>query len=240
MTEIHIDFRENALLAILKPLAAEAGVRIVDTNLKIGDVHVVNEAHGIHLVFERKTLSDLAASLKDGRYKEQKHRMLSQHTPKHLTYIIEGASPTATPDKYGISKSVFDGVYINTMYRDGIHVLHVQDTTDTAKWVLNVATKVHQNPTKFSSCESDKEYVSACKAKSRRIDNVDQQTCFLLQLCQIPGVSVKLAKTIQERYASMRGLITALTNSPHPSKDLAALPLIGPKKAQVIANFLLI
>jgi ERCC4-type nuclease len=235
MTEIQVDYRESALLKYLQDIATNAETTIQIKECKIGDIHVIGES--VHLVFERKTMSDLAASLKDGRYKEQKHRMLSQYAPKQLTYIIEGATPTSMDDKYGISKPVYDGMFIYTMYRDGIHVVHVPSTQDTAKFIWSVATKVQQNPAKFDS--SNEDYVSSRKAKSRRIDNMTTDTCYIMQLCQIPGVSIKLAKSIQDRYGSLRTLITTLIASADPCKELSSIPLIGTKKAKTIVNYLL-
>lgn len=238
MTEIHVDFRESALITELRSKYPELNDCIQETNLEIGDIHIVHKEHGIHLVFERKTMSDLAASLKDGRYKEQKHRMLSVHNPRNITYLIEGSHILTKESKYGLGPSVYDGMYVYTMYRDGIHVVHVRNVEETAAWIAVVATKVQQNPTKFLWAE--KEYVSSCKAKSRRIDNMTPDNCFIMQLCQIPGVSVKIAKTIKEAFPTMRELITGLASSASPSETLAKLPLIGKKKASVIVSYLLV
>jgi ERCC4-type nuclease len=239
MTEIRVDYRESALIKHLQDITTDADlIKLTECNHEIADIHIVGQ--NVHLVFERKTMSDLAASLKDGRYKEQKHRMLSQFAPKHLTYIIEGATPTSMDDKHGISKTVYDGMCIYTMYRDGIHVVHVPSTADTAKFLWNVATKVQHNPAKFdSNAEEAVDYVSSRKAKSRRIDNMTVETCYIMQLCQVPGVSIKLAKGIQEKYATLRALITALAGSNDPCKELSSIPLIGTKKARTIVEYLL-
>lgn len=235
VVEIHVDYREAALLTELR--RSDHGINVIEKNLELGDIHVVGST--CSLVFERKTMNDLAASLKDGRYKEQKHRMLSQYKPYHITYIIEGGRPITTEDKNGLGRSVYDGMYIYTMYRDGIHVIHVRDTAETAQWIINVATKMTQNPEKFADGDVAKEYVSSCKAKSRRIDNMTPENCYLMQLCQIPGVSIKLAKTIKEAYPSIRELVSFLSNSSDPCGGLAKLPLIGAKKAKVIVSYLL-
>jgi ERCC4-type nuclease len=234
--EIRVDFRESALIAQLQQ--SNNDLNVIEDNLELGDIHVVYD--DIRLIFERKTMSDLAASLKDGRYKEQKHRMLSHHNPRQITYIIEGARPVTIEDKFGLAKTVYDGVYIYTMYRDGIHVIHVRDVAETAAWIINVATKLSQNPAKFvEEGGAVKEYVSSCKAKSRRIDNMTPDNCYLMQLCQIPGISVKIAKTIKETYPTLRGLIENIGNARDPCELLAKLPLIGTKKAKIIVSYLL-
>jgi ERCC4-type nuclease len=232
-TEIHVDYRESALLSHF----ASLGTDVIQNNLELGDIHVTDSDHNITLVFERKTLSDLAASVKDGRYKEQKRRILSHCQSKHVTYIIEGGGLLPQESKHGLSPSVYEGVYINTMYRDGAHVIFVRDSAETAQWILNVATKLRQNPSKFLTEAG--EYVESCKVKSRRCDNITPENCYVMQLCQIPGVSIKIAKTIKEQYKSMKSLLDALSAASNPYDTLSALPLIGAKKAKVIVSYLL-
>ena len=44
-------------------------------NLEIGDIIIKNDNNKTILIFERKSLSDLISSIKDGRYKEQSFRL---------------------------------------------------------------------------------------------------------------------------------------------------------------------
>ena len=78
---ITVDVRERELIRIL---GNDANVKALD----MGDVLVRS---GWEWVFERKTLDDLAASIKDGRYREQKSRLLAHYPPHRITYILEGA-----------------------------------------------------------------------------------------------------------------------------------------------------
>lgn len=51
----------------------------------------MNESDETLLIFERKSISDLLASLKDGRYEEQSYRLSGSNTNNHnIIYIIEG------------------------------------------------------------------------------------------------------------------------------------------------------
>ena len=62
-------------------------IKIIKDTLCIGDIHIkFNE--DIY-IFERKTIKDLISSIHDGRYREQKARMLSTYNQRYLTYIIE-------------------------------------------------------------------------------------------------------------------------------------------------------
>jgi ERCC4-type nuclease len=54
----------------------------------IGDCHLIDEQDEIKMVIERKTMADLASSIHDGRWNEQKYRALSEYQGK-LFYIIE-------------------------------------------------------------------------------------------------------------------------------------------------------
>lgn len=234
--EIRVDYRESSLLSHLK--TQHEGITITEDNLELGDVQIIDQDNNIDLIFERKTLSDLSASLKDGRYKEQKCRILGHYNPKHVTYIIEGGCPLAA-DKHGLTSAVYEGIYINTMYRDGIHVLFVANVGETAKWITQVATKVLQNPAKFHNDSTPKDYITSCKVKSKKCENVTPETCYIMQLCQVPGVSIKVAKTIQDRYKTLRELVSALSTAQDPCVLLSQLPLIGAKKAKTIVSFLL-
>ena len=78
---IIIDSRETNLYEKL----LNRNIEIIKKQLEIADIHIiVNENI---FVFERKTAADLLSSIKDGRYKEQKLRMMT--TYKNCNYIIE-------------------------------------------------------------------------------------------------------------------------------------------------------
>ena len=83
-TTITIDVREHELIQ----LAGEKKIPIQTEQLPIGDI-LIRHADQT-LVFERKTLADLAASIKDGRYSEQRQRLKSTYPFHRVTFIIEG------------------------------------------------------------------------------------------------------------------------------------------------------
>ena len=84
MLLIKVDFREKDLIALLQLKMMNDSndnknknnnnVKIKVDNLKIGDVAFIetdkneNEIGDELLIFERKSLNDLASSIKDGRY----------------------------------------------------------------------------------------------------------------------------------------------------------------------------
>ena len=58
-------------------------------NLDLGD-YVFNYNEELVCIIERKTIEDLASSIKDGRYREQKSRLIMNYPKSKLIYLIEG------------------------------------------------------------------------------------------------------------------------------------------------------
>ena len=62
------------------------------SNLVYGDFQLVDKtSNTIYFLFERKTKEDLLASIKDGRYKNQKNSILNAFQHTQYYYIIEGS-----------------------------------------------------------------------------------------------------------------------------------------------------
>ena len=121
-------------------------IQIISENLLLGDIHITYK--NITHIFERKTLQDLQASILDGRYKEQKARLLSNVSQKYITYIIEGDNilSSTSYDKY---KSMIQSAYLHTMFRDNIRILYTKNTIETTTLILLITTKILDKPEKF-------------------------------------------------------------------------------------------
>lgn len=89
-----IDVRERDLLTCCQTIMERQKMAdsIVSESLPIGDIIISNADTGEDLVIiERKTLADLAASIRDGRYAEQSFRLNGISHPNHnIVYLIEG------------------------------------------------------------------------------------------------------------------------------------------------------
>lgn len=236
-----VDIRERQLYEHLIDMMSLDHVTIDHEVLDIGDVQIViqHEAKPIVLIFERKTESDLASSIKDGRYREQKLRMLHTTETHHCTYIIENPKHW---ESYAYSSPSYVGAIVNTMYRDKMHVVIVPSVRATAQWICKVVEKCIEHPHKFVSASSgDQAYLSMCRVKTKKQDNIDVPTCFQLMLCQIPGISQKLATSISAIYPSWRVLLNALHachSVDERVKLLSKIPLIGEKKARTFLHFI--
>ena len=71
--------------------------------LPLGDILLKNNDDVLLLIIERKSISDLLASIKDGRYEEQSFRLLNSADKHSIVYIIEGMFTYNTDKKTVIS-----------------------------------------------------------------------------------------------------------------------------------------
>jgi hypothetical protein len=241
MAYIRVDYRESKLYTLLAPLIGSENIQC--KNLEIGDIEIGCSEPEIKLLFERKTQSDLMSSITDGRYREQKIRMLGQFPAHRCTYIIEGAEITAQTGGGWpfprMSPAVYEGAIIHTMFRDKMHMVFMRDTAHTAQWLATVFKKLQAHPEKF--IDGAESYISQVKTKSKKCDNIDPATCLVLQLSQIPGISSKIAAEIAGVYPSMRALIVACDACDTIEKKKAlfeGIPMVGEKKADALIQYL--
>lgn len=91
---IKIDIREPDLLQQINHLTSTIPIfknlTIKSETLPIGDI-IIGDENAERLIIERKSVSDLLASIKDGRYEEQSYRLngLSHHN-HNIIYLVEG------------------------------------------------------------------------------------------------------------------------------------------------------
>jgi ERCC4-type nuclease len=215
-------------------------IQIISENLLLGDIHITYK--NITHIFERKTLQDLQASILDGRYKEQKARLLSNVSQKYITYIIEGDNilSSTSYDKY---KSMIQSAYLHTMFRDNIRILYTKNTIETTTLILLITTKILDKPEKFLHDEytADKCYTDFIKLKKKKIDNIDAKSCFIMQLSQIPMISNVIAKNIYSKYLSMSNLVKLLDvfeTSELKIKELCKIDGVGKEKASLIVKYI--
>ena len=238
MLNFYIDAREQQLYnnIIERDLDKyKDNITFIKKQLELGDIII--EYDNIQMIFERKTMNDLLSSINDGRYKEQKMRLLSNHN--NINYLIEGTDIISSNN---INKQqLLTSVYYHSIYRDNIKIFFNKNLNDTITFLLLLSTKIIDNPDNFKTSQNSisNNYIDTCKIKSKKIDNIDKETCYLLQLSQIPGISKEIAKNIKDKYPSMTILLNTLNNSPNPNKILEDIPNIGQKKANKIIEFLL-
>jgi len=169
MINIVIDNRESQLIELFSKqtdILKEKNIEWSTQTLEIGDVMIHNQEGSINYLFERKTLSDLAGSIKDGRYREQKMRMLSKYASTKITYILEEISTNelwssaSASHIMGISKIAFGSFIIHTMLRDGVHVYISKNTEETSLFIMGIAYRMIKHPELFEDIKQDSESVT--------------------------------------------------------------------------------
>lgn len=241
--KIIVDSREKSLFGILKDRDLDIysdKIEILKEQLDIGDIHLSfshNDNNYLY-IYERKTNTDLIASIKDGRYKEQKLRLIAS-CANSLNYIIEGDMITSLKNKN--NQKMVSGAYIHSMYRDKINVIFTADLEDTSTFLLLMASKIIDKPENFICINNNDScnYIDYCKIKTEKNKNIDKNTCYLLQLSQIPSISKEIAKNISNHYPSLVSLLSALNESEDKIGLLMKIDKIGKTKAATIIEYLL-
>jgi len=246
--ELILDTREHSLITEILSRDLDKYKEHIDIKteqLDLADIHI--KYRNFFYVFERKTTSDLISSIKDSRYKEQKKRLLSNIHINNITYIIEGDTVVSN-NKY--NANILHGSYLHTMFRDNIRIIYTKNTIETATFIMILCGKLLDNPDKFTkNIDSNQEecYTDCLKLKQKKIANIDVNTCYIMQLSQIPNISNVIAKNIAETYSTYRELIYAIDNIKSDDEEeikkerislLTSIPKIGNEKAMSILKFL--
>lgn len=241
MVEIVIDVREHALIEKMKEMVPAESIKIETSALLLGDVLFRIDTTNEIILFERKTFVDLLASIKDGRYEEQSHRLI--HTsglhPHNIIYIIEGISSTI---RNPADKKIIMSAMTSLSYFKGFSVFRTSTVFETAELILAMANKIQkefekgksipsyssaaisrqpsvENESAEPECESSSEpntitsYGNFVK-KSKR-ENITPENIGEILLSQIPGISNHIAVEILKHYdGSFIQLIDELKTSP--------------------------
>ena len=120
---------------------------VSSTVLHLGDALITDDEENIVLLIERKSLSDLLASIKDGRYEEQSHRLIhsSGIEPHHIVYIIEGMmSQLRNP----IEKKMAYSAMTTLQVFKGFSVLRTCSVQESAEWLLGTMDKMTREITR--------------------------------------------------------------------------------------------
>jgi ERCC4-type nuclease len=159
MLLIKVDFREKELIALLQlkmmndDVNSNNNIKLKVDNLKIGDIVFVeidvneNEIGEELVVFERKSLNDLASSIKDGRYAEQSFRLDGfQAVPNHnIVYLIEGDLSKYRENKYTrINKKTLLSSMFSILYYKGFSVVRTMNMLETCDLVSSWADKLER------------------------------------------------------------------------------------------------
>ena len=203
---IKFDNRENDLIKILET----KGYSVTLENLDLGDIQFIDApSKEIIIIIERKTYSDLSASIKDGRYKEQKERMI--HSIKNNVrkiVLLEGMDIS----KFTLPEKTFTSVIINTLIRDNIHIYMSKNQEDTILFIENIIINIPKYYDDIKNEIINNEFKNnaniSCKVSKK--ENLTYEVCFKNMLSQIPGVSTTMANVFSLKYKNMGDFIIKL------------------------------
>lgn len=131
---IVIDDREQAVIPHFNTFKHPSNVTFKVDRLNHGDYAIVY-GDRILVVIERKTWSDLASSIKDGRSKNvEKLKKIRTETGCKLIYLIEGNPIPIGTRKYGrIPSKNLRARLDHLMFRDDIHIVHSKNQKGTVE-----------------------------------------------------------------------------------------------------------
>lgn len=123
----------------------DPSIQISKKVLTLGDILLQdlekNGVEKIEYLIERKSLSDLVASIKDGRYEEQSYRLIhsSNLVPGRILYLIEGMfSQIRNPQE---KKMIYSGMTSLSAFK-GFQVIRTCSLTETAEFILHFSDKI--------------------------------------------------------------------------------------------------
>jgi ERCC4-type nuclease len=194
-----IDTREREL--IIKLASSPHLVK----SLPVGDIWIGLSGEVLHvggLIVERKTVADLEASIMDGRYREQRTRLLShcQLNGYRPLYIIEGELDRINGR---LSKQALRKFLARLTLRYSVPVLQTDSVQDTANLCLALADQLKEDPKVFQTEEAAKVTYTDTISVHRK-GNTDDPAVFasaVLQQCS--GISATGAKAILAIYPTL-------------------------------------
>jgi len=193
--------------------------------LPLGDALIQSESGEDLLLIERKSLPDLLASIKDGRYEEQSYRLAHAsgiNHPHNIVYVLEGLLSQLRSET---DRKLVFSCTTSLQYFKGFSVARTSTSRETAEYLLRTADKMGRDLQKGKTPwflrpkegqekegegegegeENDKgkssgEYCTVVKKVKKQ--NVTPQNIGEIVLCQIPGISSASAMAIMKKYDS--------------------------------------
>jgi len=254
---VKVDVRESDLLQQINQLITNIpifkNIVVQSEVLPIGDIIITDDESTEKLIIERKSVNDLLASIKDGRYEEQSFRLNgSQYHNHNIIYLIEGDVNHVNRFKSDnkTEKLTLYSAMFSLNYYKGFSVFRSFSLAETATIICNmaykltketkepfyqnhnfIATNKEQQPEKQEQQEeqieehTEKDYVSVIKKVKK--ENITPENIGEIMLCQIPGISSVTALTIMEKFKTLPNLIKELDANPDCLKDISSINAKG-------------
>ncbi|XP_070570245.1 crossover junction endonuclease MUS81-like [Ptychodera flava] len=178
-------------------------------------------------IVERKRMDDLASSIMDGRFKEQKFRLKNCGLRKPI-YLVEDLGCS---QHFSIPETTLQQAIVNTQVTDGFYIKHTHSQKESVGYLtimtrylqsvyanktLVAYTKDHLNSLQSRPVASDHQHMlmtfgefNELTVKNKAMTVTEM---FAKQLMQISGLSAEKAKVILEKYRTPKQLMEAYQN----------------------------
>lgn len=203
-TRVIVDDRE-ANSEVVRALQQTEGVDITVKRLPLGDYQIEGK-----LLVERKTLTDLASSIKDGRLFQQACRLASNSMRSAI--ILEGTAHDLVGSQ--MQREAIQGALITITIVLGIPLLRSKDPHESARLLLYAARQTCTIPGR------------ALPRRGKRPTGKRRLQLHILQ--GMPGVGLDRAARLLKTFGSVEAVVTA------QAEELAEVPGIGLKTAKAI------
>ena len=219
--KITIDLREKDLLKKIVPLCNDLNLKmsIQAELLELGDVIISDDDGEELLIIERKTIKDLAASIKDGRYEEQSFRLNNMVIPNHnIIYLIEGDLNFYNQRHARMPKKTLYSAMFCLNYYKGFSLVRTFSVQETAEYILRMTDKLSRENNVFGYYNGgDKNLIkNYCEVvKKVKKNNITPDNIGSILLSQIPGISSVTSLVIMKQFGSLYTLMKAVEKNRH-------------------------
>ena len=230
---IKIDFRETKVFQLCMALLNDdtKNIKIISANLPLGDIIICDDDENEKIMIERKSLSDLAASIRDGRYSEQGFRLNQCDIHNHyIYYLVEGDLRYYRPFKGLPDKKALLSAMVSISYFKGFSLQRTNNLDETAEWIIHFATKLQKEGDKLlpyyqgGALQLEKNtYTEVASNKRIKKDNITTENIGEIMLSQIPNVSSASAIAIMSKFHTIKQLIAALQMNEEALNDIVLL-----------------
>lgn len=157
------------------------------------------------LVIERKSIRDLEASILDGRYREQRGRILSYCHEHHAQplYLLEGSLSSGTGRLQ--KKAILKFIHRLTLHYQ-IPILQTASVQETAELIEILLEQWTEDPT---SLQRTTELIKVSDGIHVQKKANSQSQFTISCLAQCPGVSVKMAEAILTAFSTFPAIMEA-------------------------------
>jgi ERCC4-type nuclease len=199
-----IDNREGELYKACVLQAQHLKIEIGMAPLPLGDAIIYDNDGVDKIIVERKTLHDLASSIKDGRYEEQGFRLNQCSVPNHnVFYLIEGNIAQYKPTKHLVERKALLSSFVSITYVKGFSLHRTETIAESAEWLVAYTEKIGR----ISQKNAHVNYVSVCSRAKK--SNITPENIIPIMLSQIPGVSTSIAEAIVCKYPTIESILSA-------------------------------